>query len=270
MFLGILQGFTEFLPISSSGHLVLVQSILPGFEQQGLAFDLVLHAGTLLAVVFFYKNNLVWLCKGCLGYLPKNDGQIAKMWVKSILIATIPAGVAGVLAHDYIESLFETPMMVSILLCGTGVLLFLGEWLGKRLNDLSGSESDNVTLTDSIYVGIAQSLALLPGISRSGTTMAAGLAIGWSRQKAAHFSFLLMIPAVSGAIILKSGDLCALISEGNLNPASLITGFFAAFVSGYCAMAFLLRVIRNHSFAIFGIYCVCVGAISLTIQLIVV
>ncbi|HPQ38807.1 MAG TPA: undecaprenyl-diphosphate phosphatase, partial [bacterium] len=214
--LGAIQGITEFLPISSSGHLVLAQSILPGFSAPGLVFDVVLHAGTLVAVLAYYRLDLIRLARGLAGGLPENENRDSRRWILGLLLATIPAAVVGVIADDAIEALFESPVFTAAFLCVTGLILFLGEWLKSRHREHMDASSA-MTPGRWLTVGIAQALAIIPGISRSGSTMAAGLAVGWSRETAARFSFLLMIPAVSGAVLLKGMDMPAMLSSGTVS-----------------------------------------------------
>ncbi|MBN1879832.1 undecaprenyl-diphosphatase UppP [bacterium] len=266
LLMGILQGLTEFLPISSSGHLVLVESMIPGFKTPGMIFDVLLHAGTLLAVLIYYRAELIWLITGAIGRLDEDANKIARTWVLGLTLATIPAAVMGLLAENSIEALFDNPIWVSFFLFGTGCILLVGEWLGSR-NSQVLNPSDRLNMKKALWVGMAQAVALIPGISRSGSTIATGIALGWSREKAARFSFLLMIPAVSGAVLLKVNDMGEFIASGDIVLKELIIGFFAAFLSGYCAIALMLRMIRRYSFKVFSLYCMAAGSISLIIQL---
>ncbi len=263
--LGIFQGITEFIPVSSSGHLVLARSVLPGFEVPGLMFDVILHGGSLLAVFVYFKKDLAWFFKGIKGNLSNHHNTNAQSWVKGIIIGTIPAGLIGVLAHDWFENLFKHPLTVSFTLCCTGIILILGEIVQKRKSNRADS-SDFISVKMALWVGCMQSLALIPGISRSGSTIAAGMAGNWSREKATRFSFLLMIPAVAGAVALKAKDVPQFIAEGHIDILALIAGFIASFLAGYLSIAFLLKIIRKYSFVPFGIYCIFIGLISLLVQ----
>lgn len=263
--LGLIQGATEFLPVSSSGHLVLAQSILPGFTTPGLVFDVVLHAGTLAAVLLYYRNDLLWLAKGSAGLLSIRDNREARRWVTGLCLATVPAAIAGILVNDFIESLFESPRMTAVFLCGTGLILFAGEWLKQR-NRHRDPHSRHITWMQYGTVGLAQALAILPGISRSGSTMAAGLAVGWSRDTAARFSFLLMIPAVSGAVLLKALEIPDHLASGSIAVPEISIGFLTAAIVGYCAIALLLKLIRKHTFKGFAGYCLGIGILTLGIQ----
>ena len=261
--LGVLQGISEFLPISSSGHLVLVQNILTGFDSPGLVFDVVLHAGTLVAVIAYYRRDLKWLINGCIGNLNPEDNKEAKQWTRMLLIGTIPAACIGVFAGEFIESMFENPLFTRVFLCGTGCVLFLGQWLSRKRTEKTSVKP----YTNALIIGFAQALALFPGISRSGSTMAAGLAVGWSRNKAARFSFLLMIPAVSGAVFLKIPEIPQLVSNGSVQISEFIAGFLAAVVTGYFSIILLLQIIRKYSFNVFAVYCLIVGGVSLAFNL---
>lgn len=260
--LGLIQGISEFLPISSSGHLVVVQSLIKEFHSPGLVFDLVLHAGTLMAVIAYYWKDLLWLIKGAVGCLPGKEIEEARKLIWMLIIGTIPAAVFGVIAEDALAKLFENPRSTSVFLCGTGLILLCGEWLHKRMEDREDPSSEK-PIKNAFLVGLAQALALFPGVSRSGSTMAAGLAVGWNRQRAARFSFLLMIPVVAGAVILKIPDLPVMLRTGSVNGNELVIGFATAAISGYLSIAVLLKLIRRYSFKIFGVYCMAVGIISL-------
>jgi undecaprenyl-diphosphatase len=268
LLLGILQGITEFIPVSSSGHLVLVRSVLPGFEVPGLLFEVILHAGSLLAVIVYFKSDLAWLLQGLMKKLSDQDRKNARSWLRGVFIGTLPAGLIGVVAHDWFEYLFDHPLAVSIALCCTGLILILGEWLQKK-NALHSDSSEFISVKMAVWVGLTQSLALIPGISRSGSTIAAGMAGNWSREKAARFSFLLMIPAVAGAVLLKAENIPQFLIESQINLTALVIGFTASFAAGYLSIAFLLKVIRKYSFIPFAIYCIAVGTILFVIQIVI-
>ncbi len=265
--LGLVQGLTEFLPVSSSGHLVLAQKIMPGFETPGAVFEVVLHGGSLLAAIIYFRYDLFWFYKGLTGNKTIRDNRDARSWISGIFIATIPVGVVGLLAKNWIESLFDSPLVVSILLIFTGMILFIGEWFHKNRKK-ENNESASVGLKAALCVGLAQTIALLPGISRSGVTMSAGLAFGWSRIKAARFSFMLMLPAVAGAVVLESHDVYKAVQEGGIDSMVLVTGFIASLVASYLAIRILMNIIRKYSYKPFAIYCLGIGVLSIVLQLI--
>ncbi len=262
--LGIIQGITEFLPVSSSGHLVLVQSLLPGFAEPELLFDIALHAGTLVAVLLYFRRDLTALLKGVFrkaGPDPLFSEKESWIMIAGIVVATIPAGIAGVLFEDKVEKLFDSPRDAAVCLIATGIILICGEWFGKKRS--SGNEpQDGLHILQWVIVGVAQAVALLPGISRSGTTITAGLVLGWRRTSAARFSFLLMIPVVAGAVVLKAPELLTQTQTGNTHIGSVLVGTIFAALSGYFAIHWLLKIIRQSSLSYFGIYCICIGLLS--------
>lgn len=267
LILGIVQGLTEFLPVSSSGYLVLAQLILPRFETPGALFEVVLHGGSLLAAVLYFKNDLMWIFKGLIGKISIQENANARSWITGIFIATIPVGIVALLAKSRIEALFDYPLVASIALLFTGAILFMGEWFQSKQKQ-ENSNSDSIGLVSALKVGIAQAVALIPGVSRSGMTMAAGLSTGWSRVKAARFSFLLMLPAVAGAVVLESRDVYRAVQHGDIDISALFAGFIASFIASYLAIRLLMNIIRKYSFKPFAVYCLTVGTLSIVLQLI--
>ncbi len=257
--LGLVQGLTEFLPISSSAHLVIVQAILPGFSEPAMAFDVLLHAGTLVAVFAYFWKDIVALLSGILG---RSTGfetitiEQARWFVVAIVIGSIPAGVAGVLWEDKLETLFSAPRAAAAFLCVTALMLTAGELIANRVRQ-APSPGHKEALPRWVIVGLAQAVALLPGISRSGSTIAAGLGVGWKREDAARVSFFLMMPAVGGAVMLKLGDLIA--SGATADWMAMSVGAIVAGISGYIAIWFLIRYIRTHRLYPFAVYCLLMG-----------
>lgn len=247
--LGLLQGATEFLPISSSGHLVLVPWLL-GWDKASLTFDTIVHLGTLVAVVIYFQRDIWQITRGVLVTLQQRnladpDGRLG--WL--IALGCVPAALFGLLLEDFFESLFGAPLIVSCLLLITGLILLLSEKISQRLRQLEG-----IGVKDSLLIGLAQAAAIAPGISRSGATIAAGLALNIDREAAARFSFLLALPIILGAGLLKLKDTLA---EGVTSSeiGILVIGFVVAAVSGYACIYFLLAYIRRHSLYIFTAYC---------------
>lgn len=257
LILGIVQGVTEFIPISSSGHLVLVPWLLD-WRNPGLAFDAMLHLGTLFAVGAFFWRDLAELTIGAALSIKERslaDEPRRKIaWL--ILLGTLPATVIGFTFEDFFEVLFATPMWVGILLVATGVLLIASEKLSRR-----NLEVHEMTWLDAIIVGLGQALAIAPGISRSGATISAGLWRGLGREDAARYSFLLAVPIILGAGVFKLKDLSGapLFSS---SPLILCTGFLAAAVSGFLSIKFLLGYLRKRGLYPFAIYCWTVGLAS--------
>jgi len=239
---GAVQGFTEFLPVSSSGHLVLMRSLL-GLPETGVLFDIWLHVATLAAVVFYFAKDIAALVR------EKNT-----KWLFCIIIATIPAVVAALFFSEEILKVRSSVRAVAFMLLVTAFMLFAGQvvlWMRKR-----GGSSP--AFTSSFIVGIAQAFALIPGISRSGATISAGLASGMDAKTAFNFSFLMAIPAIIGATVyetLKLGSESAL--AGNF--AAYASGMLCAFAAGLVSLRFLWRVMSGKKLFVFGIYCFLVG-----------
>jgi undecaprenyl-diphosphatase len=244
--LGIVQGVTEFLPISSKTHLVVVPALL-GEQSPSLPFIVLLHLGTLVALLLYFAKDL-WSIA-----VDSVRGGEGRQTVGLLAIASVPAAVLGLLFEDTFEELLSHPKHVAFSLMATAVILVVAEWLagtialGRRLARPLGAD---VRPRHAIGIGIAQAVALLPGVSRSGSTMGTGLAMGLRRDVAARFSFLLAIPAIAGANVLELGEV---LSDGIGTPE--IAGFAAALVSGYACVSLLLRYLRRFSYLPFAAYC---------------
>ena len=245
LLLALLQGFTEFLPISSSAHLVF-PSLLLGWPDQGLAFDVAVHVGTLLAVILYYRRDLLAMAGGCLLAARErraNDDARLVLW---LALATLPACVVGFLGKDFIETHLRSLPVIATTTLVFGLLLGLAEWHARRseVRFDKGAGSDGARplgLQVALLVGLAQALAPVPGVSRSGITLTAGLLLGLSRQAAARLSFLLSIPVIAGAGLLKTLDLIAAggaVNWGQLALASLTAGLVA-----YACIAVFLRLL---------------------------
>jgi undecaprenyl-diphosphatase len=259
--LGIVQGATEFIPISSSGHLVLVPWLLD-WPEPGLVFDTIVHWGTLVAVLAVFWRDIVALARAWVRSLVERnlDQTEAKLaWL--IIVGTIPAALIGFFLEDFFESLFSSPGRVAALLLVTGTILALSEWLGKRQRSLG-----DLSWLDSVLIGLAQGLAIAPGISRSGATMATGLLRGVKREAAARYSFLLATPIIFGAGLLQLVELFQAGAVGAQLPP-LIIGFVAAAISGYLCIKFLLTYLQRGKLYVFAIYCWLAGIASLMIFL---
>ena len=260
--LGIVQGATEFIPVSSSGHLVIVPWLL-GWEKPSLLFDTMLHWGTLVAIfIVFWRDFLVLIRAWFSSLLRRSlaDPNARLAWF--IIVGTIPAVVAGLLFDDFLESMFLNPQAVGFFLLITAGLLAGSEQLIRR--SLAARELDQMKWSDAIVIGVVQSFALLPGISRSGSTIAAGLGCGIRRDLAARFSFLLGTPAILGAGLLqlvKSIGQDAVSLSGSFVPTA--AGFIVAAVVGVLAIRFLLYYLRNRTLYIFSMYCLIVGLLTI-------
>jgi undecaprenyl-diphosphatase len=259
LLLGIVQGLTEFLPISSSGHLILVPwlqdyTFLQDHESFNKTFDVALHAGTLVAVVAYFHAELREAVAGFVRSVRRRaieDPGERLAWV--LVIGTIPAVIAGGLGEDWIDENLGEPWMIAILLIVFGLVLGLADRLPQRRSFYS------VRLRDGLYVGLAQVLALAPGVSRSGVTITAGRFLSLDRDAAARVSFLLLTPVTAGAVAYKAYEA---VGEGLPDDVAgpMIVGTIAAAISGYAAIAGLLALVRRHSYDAFVVYRVLVGA----------
>jgi undecaprenyl-diphosphatase len=263
LILGIVQGLTEFLPVSSSAHLVLVPWALGWTFDPDAAFvfDVLVQLGTLVAVVAYFWDDLTHIVGGTLRAVilrkRTDDAYVRLAWL--IVLATLPAVVAGILLKTLVEQAFGSPLAVSGFLLVTAGLLFMAERLGKHLKPLEAT-----TWADAVWIGLAQALALFPGISRSGSTIAAGLVRGMQRPAAARFSFLLSIPVMIGAGLLAVRDLAALPSAATMIP-TLLMGFAAAAIMGYLSIRWMLRFVARNSLDVFSAYCALVGLLGLLV-----
>ena len=274
LLLGILQGTTEFLPISSSGHLVLVPWLL-NWPASSLAFDAVVHWGTAGAVVAYFWHDWVRLVGAAIRSLgptlrrvsssqppaePSQGSTDARLaWL--ILLGTVPAALIGYLFDDFFETMFARPVAAAGFLLVTAALLTASERIGRREHDI-----DSLTWFDALLVGLAQALAIFPGVSRSGATIAAGLTRRLKRAPAARFSFLLATPIILGAGLLKVIDLAEVGGLAAQAPA-LVVGFVAAGVVGYGCIHFLLRYLEQRRLYPFAVYCTVAGILCLLVAL---
>ncbi len=258
--LGITQGITEFLPISSDGHLILVPALF-GWARFGLGFDVVLHSATLLATIAYFRADVARLARGLFsrGSALARDRRLA--WV--ILAATVPSVIVALGFEPLVNNVETYTMRTQLVIVGvfllvTAALLAGAEMLGRRARATVDAAED-VPMRSALAIGLAQGFAVAPGLSRSGTTIAAGVALGLTRAEAARFSFLLSIPIVAAATA-KKVLIDVVIDGGALPPAlPLAVGLITTAVVGYAAIAFLLPYVRKHSLAVFAVYTALVG-----------
>ncbi|MCM3584298.1 undecaprenyl-diphosphate phosphatase [Mesobacillus maritimus] len=255
LFLGLLQGFTEPIPISSSGHLVLAQYFM-GIETKSLTFELLVNAASLFAVLLIYKEDISRLAKNGIAYtISRKPEAKADFWfILFLVIATIPAGVIGVLYDDKISEVMKGNgiQIIGITLLVTGVALFL-------IRNLRGRKQDgDITLKDSIIVGLAQAVALIPGISRSGATIVASMGLGMKPETALRFSFLLYIPVSLGGTILSISDL---LNDPNLSQLFIpyLGAFIVSFIASYFSLKWFMGIMARGNLIYFSIYCFIVG-----------
>ncbi len=254
--LALVQGITEFLPISSSGHLIL-GSWLFDWPDQGILFDTAVHVGTLAAVLVYFRREWIQLARGLTGDLPVDIDESGAT-IKSrtllllIIVAMIPLVIGALLIKDGVEANFRTPEAVGWLLIGTAGALFVGELIGSRVRTVS-----SLAIPDAVAIGLAQVLAIFPGISRAGVTMVAGLAVGMTRESAARFSMLLATPAIAGAGLLFAID--AMGDNTDTDWGAAVVGAVISAVTAYFVIAGLMRLLRTGSFRPFIAYCGVVG-----------
>lgn len=266
--LGAVQGISEFLPISSSGHLVIVPHLLG--VQTGLAFDTILHVGTLVAIFTFFWKDIVNLIKGFIvSIIDLTEGkdrfmkdlreipEVRFVWL--IIIGTIPTGIIGLLLKDAIETIFRGTVFVGIFLIITGIILYYSE----RHSSGHITEKD-MSFKQALTIGICQGLAVFPGISRSGSTIASGLCLGLNREYAARYSFLLSVPAVVGAALVQVKDIAVL----DVSTTVLVAGFLSSVIFGYLSIKLLMKMIEGWSLDIFAYYCWIVGILTAVLSVV--
>ena len=258
LLLGVVQGLTEFLPISSSGHLILVPwlqeyTFLQENESFNKTFDVALHAGTLVAVIGYFRRELAAMALGVLRTLRTrriSDQDERLGW--AVVVGTIPAVIVGGLGESWIDENLGEPWMIAILLIAFGLVLAVADRLPQR------RAIDTLSVREGLYLGAAQALALAPGVSRSGVTISAGRALGLDRDSAARFAFLLLVPAVAGATALKAvGAIDEGLPDGVVGP--MIVGTIASAISSYAAIAWMLAYVRRRSYDVFVVYRVIAG-----------
>lgn len=271
--LGLVQGLTEFLPVSSSAHLIAIRWLL-GWEDPGIAFDVAVHIGTLVAVLLYFRRDWVALLRGAFAMLipgrraSEPQGRLA--WY--IVLACIPAAITGALVEEELEALFHGPtpqsqatgvLIIGVVMIMMAGLLFLAERTANHKYDMS-----HLTLRQTLVIGVAQTLAVIPGVSRSGSTITAGLFMNLKREAAARFSFLLGTPIILGAGLKQLYDLA---TEGGLPPGQttlFLAGFLTAALSGYAAVFGLMRFLQRNSTLVFVAYRVVVGVLLIALALI--
>jgi undecaprenyl-diphosphatase len=252
----MVQGITEFVPVSSSGHLVFFQSLF-GMQESPIFFDIMLHWGTLFAVVVYFRTDIWKIVQGVGTMLKgkRGDPQGAKLLLW-IILATIPTGLMGILFKDWFESLFSKPKMVGMMLLVTGLVLWLTRWTKRE-----GRGIEKMGWGNSILIGIAQGLAIIPGISRSGATISTGLFCGLDRELSGKFSFLLSIPAILGATLLEFRKM----DPGQELWTTLI-GTAIAFGMGILSLTFLIRIIKIGKMSNFSYYCCGLGVVMIILR----
>ncbi len=256
--LGAIQGLSEFLPISSSAHLVLAPWLF-NWQDPGLGFDLALHWGTLLAVLAYYLQDIFLIIRGFWHSLFKStrdlQNNIYQKLAWLLLIASVPGAFVGKLLEEQADKTFRHPLIIVVTLSSFGVVLLLADWLGKKFKNL-----DRISKLDALLIGVGQALAIIPGVSRSGATIAAGLFLGFKRADAARFSFLMSAPIIFGAGLVKLKDFNSV-----AGGPEIIVGFLSAAVFGFLSIKYLLRYLSKHDFKVFVWYRLLLAGLILAI-----
>lgn len=253
--LAVVQGLTEFLPISSSGHLVLVPTVF-GWSDQGMAFDVAMHFGSLTAVLIYFRGDIGMLLRGAGQVLKADLGTVESRLALGIALGTIPAAVVGLLLGDWIGDNLRSPVVIAGTLSGYAVLMLIFDRIGKKTRLLEG-----LRIRDALVIGIAQALALVPGTSRSGITITAGLALGFSRTEAARFSFLLAVPVI---LLATAYELYTLAGSGTAVAwGQLAFGALVSAIVAYLSIEFFMRFVNTVGLLPFAIYRIVLAAVIL-------
>jgi len=271
--LGILQGLTEYLPVSSSGHL-MIGSTLFGITdpETTLPFAVVVHIATVFSTLVILRKEITWLFKGLFNFKNKRSNYKGALrclnneqnYVLNIIISMIPIGIVGLFFKDTIEDIFASTTIVGICLIATAIILAFSYYAKPR-------QKEQISLIDAFFIGLSQALACLPGLSRSGTTIATGILIGNKKEQLAQFSFLMVIPPILGEALL---DIIDIITNGvseafnNISVTALLVGFFAAFLSGCLSCKLMINIVKKGKLIYFAIYCVIIGITTLIFSLI--
>lgn len=253
--LGLIQGLTEFLPVSSSGHIELGKAVLQNVEDVGIDFSILVHIATALSTVIVFRKDIWSLLQDLL-----RGEKTALQYSGKLLLSAVPVGIVGLLFKDEIESLFDGDIvLVGFMLLITALLLFLT--LRVKTHDRE------ISFLDALVIGFAQTIAIMPGISRSGATIATALLLRVDKEKAARFSFLMVLIPIFGQAILDGKDFAMGDAAWDLAPGVAIAGFLAAFLSGLLACTAMLQIVKRGKLFYFSIYCVVVGIIAITVGL---
>jgi undecaprenyl-diphosphatase len=260
LILGIVQGLTEYLPVSSSGHLTIGANLFGLSGEENLAFTITVHVATVLSTCVILWKEIVWLFKDLFKF-KWNEGT---KYVVNILISMIPVAIVGFFFKDKVEAIFGSGLLVvGICLLVTASLLAFSYWAKPR-------QRENISPWHAFVIGIAQAVAVLPGLSRSGSTIATGLLLGNSKQKLAQFSFLMVIPPILGEALLDVKDMAeqgVSVAMGGISTSSLIIGFLAAFVSGCIACKWMINIVKKGKLIWFALYCAIVGILAIVLPL---
>lgn len=258
--LGLIQGLTEYLPVSSSGHLTIGQEVLGVSGSDNLSFDVAVHVATVLSTLVILWKEVVWIFKGLFKFRWNDETR----YTVNILVSMIPVGIVGVFFKDYIEDIFGAGLfIVAYFLMVTALLLTFSYYAKPR-------QKEKISLRDAFIIGIAQAAAVMPGLSRSGSTIATGLILGNKKEKLAQFSFLMVIPPILGEALLdvmKAMKHGAEAVTGGMSISALAVGFIAAFVSGCFACKWMISIVKKGKLIYFAIYCAIISVVALIFSL---
>lgn len=254
LILGIIQGLTEYLPVSSSGHLAIGANLFGIEGSENLAFTILVHVATVMSTLVILWREIVWLVNGVLKFKMNDEMR----YFINILISMIPVGIVGVFFKDYVEQIFGSGLLiVGIMLLVTASLLTFSYYARPR-------QKEKISKRDAFIIGLAQACAVMPGLSRSGSTIATGLILGNKKEKLAQFSFLMVIPPILGEALLDTLKAVKGVDVfGDIGAMPLVIGFFAAFLSGCLACKWMINIVKKGKLIYFGIYCAIVGAVTI-------
>lgn len=259
LILGVLQGLTEYLPVSSSGHLAIGSALFGIQGEDNLTFTIAVHVATVLSTLVILWKEIGWIFRG----LFKFEMNAETKYVINILVSMIPIGIVGVFFKDYVEEIFGSGLLiVGCMLLLTALLLAFSYYAKPRLKE-------NISMKDAFIIGLAQACAVMPGLSRSGTTIATGLLLGDNKAKQAQFSFLMVIPPILGEALLDGMKIVkgAAAGTSDISVLSLIVGFLAAFISGCVACKWMINIVKKGKLIYFAIYCAIAGAVTIACTL---
>lgn len=263
LFMGILQGLTEYLPVSSSGHLAIASNLFGIEGEENLTFTIAVHVATVFSTLVILRKEIFWIFKGMFDFKTPGINEEQK-YTLNILVSMIPVGIVGVFFKDYVEDIFESGLLVvGCCLLVTAALLAFSYFAKPRTKE-------KISLVDAFIIGLAQAVAVLPGVSRSGSTIATGLLLGNKKETLAQFSFLMVIPPILGEALLdiiKAVRHGAEAAAGDLPLMSLLVGVLAAFISGCLACKWMLNIVKKGKLVYFAIYCAIVGVILVATNL---
>lgn len=259
LILGVLQGLTEYLPVSSSGHLAIGSALFGIQGEDNLTFTIAVHVATVFSTLVILWKEIGWIFRG----LFKFEMNAETKYVINILVSMIPIGIVGVFFKDYVEEIFGSGLLiVGCMLLLTALLLAFSYYAKPRLKE-------NISMKDAFIIGLAQACAVMPGLSRSGTTIATGLLLGDNKAKLAQFSFLMVIPPILGEALLDGMKIVkgAAAGTSDISVLSLIVGFLAAFISGCVACKWMINIVKKGKLIYFAIYCAIAGAVTIACTL---